>query len=246
MPAATRLSTPNHLLAAFSRQAHQHLLTGLDPVELICGQVLYRSGEQIRYVYFPIDCIVSLLTAVDKRRTLEVGMVGNEGMVGIPLALGVGVSAVRALVLVSGTAMRMTAVRFRAEFKNNISLQQLLFRYTHSLIAQLSQTAACNQFHNATARMARWLLTTSDCLHIDDFRLTQALLAQLLGLRRVSVTRAASDLKQKKLIDYSRGNIRIVDRKRLEVAACTCYRIVKDLEDNFMGLPHERLKRVRA
>ena len=186
---------------------------------------------QIRHVYFPINCLVSLLTAVDKSRTLEVGMVGNEGMVGMPMVLGIGVSAVRALVQGSGTAMRMTAARFRAEFKSNMPLQRALFRYTHLLMAQVSQTAACNRFHEADKRLARWLLMTSDRLHSDEFLLTHEFLSHMLGVRRVGVTKAAEDLKARKFIDYSRGHIKILDRKRLEAAACPCYRIVKNLQD---------------
>ncbi|MDP2240168.1 MAG: Crp/Fnr family transcriptional regulator [Burkholderiales bacterium] len=231
MPAANQRSTTNHLLAAISRQAYQRMLPGLKPVELNYGEVLYEPKDQIRYVYFPIDCLVSLLTAVDKGRTLEVGMVGNEGMVGMPMALGIGFSAVRALVQASGSAMRMTAARFCVEFKKNPPLQRAMFRYDHFLMAQISQTAACNRFHEAEARLARWLLMTGDRVHANDFYLTHEFLAHMLGATRVGVTNAASVLHRRKLIDYSRGNIKILDRKGLEAAACVCYRIVKDLQD---------------
>jgi CRP-like cAMP-binding protein len=231
MPTSKHPSAENHLLAAIPQQAYQRMLTSLEPVKLSYGQVLYEPKGRIQYVYFPINCLVSLLTAVDKSRTLEVGMVGNEGMVGMPMALGIGVSAVRALVQGSGMAMRMTAARFRAEFKNNMPLQRALFRYTQLLMAQVSQTAACNRFHDADARLARWLLMTSDRLHTDEFLLTHEFLGHMLGVRRVGVTKAAEDLKHKRLIVYSRGNIKLLDRKRLEAAACTCYRIVKNLQD---------------
>ena len=224
--------TANNLLATLPRKNYLRVLAGLEPVKLVYGQVLYEPAGPIDYVYFPTECLVSLLTAVDRQRTLEVGMVGNEGMVGMPMALGIGVSAVRALVQGSGTAMRMTAARFRAEFRENLPLQRALFRYTHLLMAQVSQTAACNRFHQAEARLARWLLMTADRLHANEFRLTHEFLAHMLGVRRVGVTKAASDLERKKLIDYSRGNIKILDRVRLETAACTCYRIVKDLQDS--------------
>lgn len=231
MPPANRATVANKLLAALPRKDDQRLFAALEPVTLTYGQVLYEPEERIDYVYFPIDCLVSLLTAVDKRRTLEVGMVGNEGMVGMPLAMGIGVSAVRALVQGSGAALRMTAARFRAEFKTNTRLQQALFRYSHLLMAQVSQTAACNRFHDAEARLGRWLLMTSDRLNRNEFRLTHEFLAHMLGVRRVGVTRAAGDLGRKKLIDYTRGNITIHDRDGLEAAACPCYRIVKDLQD---------------
>lgn len=232
MPAVKKLFTENHLLAAIPRRAYQRMLTSLDLVELNYGQVLYEPREPIRHVYFPIDCLVSLLTTVDARRTLEVGMVGNEGMVGMPMALGIGVSAVRALVQGDGSALRMTSARFRAAFKNNPPLQRALFRYNHLLMAQISQTAACNRFHATEARLARWLLMTSDRLHADEFLLTHEFLAHMLGVTRVGVTKAASVLHRKKLIDYQRGNIKILDRKGLKAAACHCYQIVKDLQDD--------------
>jgi CRP-like cAMP-binding protein len=231
MPAANTRSTANHLLAVLSRQAYQRMLPGLKPVELIYGQVLYEPKEEIRYVYFPIHCLVSLLTAVDKGRTLEVGMVGNEGMVGMPMALGIGFSAVRALVQASGTAMRMTAARFRAEFTRNPPLQRAMFRYDHFLMAQISQTAACNRFHEAEARLARWLLMTGDRVHANNFYLTHEFLAHMLGVTRAGVTHAAKAMHRRKLIDYSRGNVKILDRKGLEAAACVCYRIVRNLQD---------------
>lgn len=232
MPAAKHLPASNHLFATVPRQAYQRMLTGLEPVQLNYAQVLYEPKGPIRYVYFPVNCLVSLLTAVDEKRSLEVGMVGNEGMVGMPMVLGIGVSAVRALVQGSGTAMRMTAARFRAEFKKSLPLQRALFRYNHLLMAQISQTAACNRFHDAEARLARWLMMTSDRLHADEFLLTHEFLAHMLGVRREGVTKAASALHRKKLIDYSRGNIKILDRKRLEATACTCYQTVKDLQDS--------------
>ena len=207
------------------------MLSGLEPVKLEYGQVLYEPTGLIRHVYFPIDCLVSLLTAVDNGRVLEVGMVGNEGMVGMPMVLGIGESAVRALVQGGGTAMRMPASRFRTEFNKNILLQRALFRYTHLLMAQVSQTAACNRFHEAEGRLARWLLMTSDRLHTDEFLLTHEFLAHMLGVRRVGVTKAAEGLRRKKLIVYSRGHITILDRAQLEKAACVCYRIVKKLQD---------------
>ena len=231
MPAANR-QTANLLLAAVPRPAYQRMVTGLKQVELSYGQVLYEPAGPIRHVYFPVDCLVSLLTAVDKSRTLEVGMVGNEGMVGMPMVLGISISAVRALVQGAGTAMRMKAARFRAEFKKNPSLQRALFRYTHLLMAQVSQTAACNRFHEVDTRLARWLLMTSDRLRRDEFLLTHDFLAHMLGVRRVGVTHAADDLRRDNLIEYSRGNITILDHKRLEAAACTCYRVVRDLQDS--------------
>jgi CRP-like cAMP-binding protein len=231
MLVATRMPIANNLLAALPGKDYQRMLSGLKPVELVYGQILYEPAARIEQVYFPGNCLISLLTAVDKQRTLEVGMVGNEGMVGMPLALGISVSAVRALVQGTGTAMCMTTKRFLAEFRNCMALQRVLFRYTHFLMAQISQTAACNRFHDTNARLARWLLMTGDRLGADEFQLTQEFLADMLGIRRVGVTKAASALQRRNLIEYSRGHLRILDRQGLEAAACTCYRIVKDLQD---------------
>jgi CRP-like cAMP-binding protein len=202
-------------------------LDQLEPVVLRFGQILYEAGGRIHHVYFPIDCLISLLTAVDKRRTLEVGMVGNEGMTGMPFILGMGVSGVRALVQGGGRALRMPAAPFRIEFDRNEPLRQALFRYTYALMAQISQTAACNRFHEAEARLARWLLMTRERVGSDDFRLTHEFLAHMLGLRREGVTEAATALKKRELIDYSRGKIRILHVKGLKASACSCYQIIR-------------------
>jgi CRP-like cAMP-binding protein len=226
MSMSDRTDLANRILASIPPGDYQRMRGQLEPVSLKFGQVLYEPGKAIKYVYFPIDCLISLLTAVDKRRTLEVGMVGNEGMAGMPFILGVGVSGVRALVQGQGRALRMASAPFRTEFDRNPALQQALFRYTYALMAQISQTAACNRYHEAQARLARWLLMTSDRVGADDFGLTQEFLAHMLGLRRVGVTEAASELKRRKLIDYTRGQLRILDRKGLMRASCTCYQIV--------------------
>lgn len=222
---------PNHVLAAIPREAYKRMVSGLIPCELSYGQILYEPLEPIQFVYFPCDCLVSLLTEVEDGRTLEVGMVGNEGMVGMPMALGIGISSVQALVQGKGTALRMSAARFRTELKRSLPLQRALFRYDHLLMAQISQTAACNRFHDVDQRLARWLLMTSDRLQANKFFLTQDFLAHMLGIRRVGVTKAASTLQRGKLIRYSRGSMEIIDRAGLEAAACVCYRIVKDLQD---------------
>ncbi len=235
MPVAKQLPAANQLFASMPRQAYQRMLTSLVQVELTYGQVVYEPQGRIEYVYFPINCLVSLLTAVDERRTLEIGMVGNEGMVGMPMVLGINVSAVQALVQGAGIALRMPAARFREEFKKNVPLQNALFRYNHLLMAQISQTAACNRFHSSGQRLARWLLMTSDRLHAVDFHLTHEFLSHMLGIRREGVTHAARAFEHKNLIEYSRGNIRILNRKSLETAACTCYRIVNDLQDSAHG-----------
>lgn len=221
-----RTSATNRVLAGIPAGGYRRLRAHLQPVTLNFGDILYEPGESIRHVYFPLDCLISLLTAVDKRRNLEVGMVGNEGMAGMPVVLGVGLSGVRALVQGGGRALRMGSTRFRLEFARSMPLQQALFRYTHALMAQISQTAACNRFHGAEARLARWLLMTRDRVGSDDFPMTHVFLAHMLGLRREGVTEAASALKRHKLINYSRGKIQILDAKGLAASSCPCYQLV--------------------
>ena len=219
--------TENSLLAVLPRKIYQRMEPQLEPVTLKFGDVLYRPGEAIQHVYFPTDCVVSLLTLVGGHLALEVGMVGREGMLGIPLALGVGDSPVRALVQGSGTALRMKSVHFVRELRRNTPLQRALSRYTHERMVQITQTAACNRFHHVEARLARWLLMTRDRVRSNQFRITQEMLGGMLGVLRVAVTNAAGKLQERKLISYSRGRIKVLDSRALEAVACLCYRIVK-------------------
>jgi len=219
----------NSLLAALPRKEYQRLLTGLEPVTLTFGDVLYKPGEPIRHVYFPSDSLVSLLTLVEGHMALEIGLVGREGMLGIPVALGINDSPARALVLGTGTALRMTSEHFRSEHGKYGPLHTELNRYIHERIVQITQTAACNRFHPIEARLARWLLMTRDRMGTNHFRHTQELLGNMLGVLRVAVTKAAGALQRRKLISYRRGEINILDGNGLEAAACPCYQIVKDI-----------------
>ena len=229
MRVASRAPAANSMLAALPRKQYQRLLTGLESVALTFGEVLHEPGERIQHVYFPSDSLVSLLTLVEGHLALEVGMVGSEGMVGVPLYLGTDVSPVRALVQGAGAAMRMKSARFSEEIRKSPQLQRELSRYTRALMAQITQTAACNRFHVVQARLARWLLMTRDRVRSDEFRLTHAFLGHMLGVRRVGVTTAARALQKRKLIAYSRGKISILDHRRLERAACSCYKLIKDM-----------------
>ena len=217
-------SPENDLLAALPRKAYLALLPGLAPVTLVFGDVLYEPDDTIPEIYFPGRSIVSLLTVVDGHEALEVGLVGHEGMVGIPLALGVAASPVRALVQGAGSALQMSAKRFRKAFDASPPLRRGLHRYAHELMAQITQTAACNRFHTVDARLARWLLMTRDRACSAQFRLTHEFLSHMLGVRRVGVSEAASILQQRGLIRYARGNLQIIDHAGLEAAACSCYR----------------------
>jgi CRP-like cAMP-binding protein/PAS domain-containing protein len=228
---AKRAPIANRVLAAMPLEEYRCLSDGLEPVFLNFGDVLYEPGDPIRYVYFPGDSLVSLLTQVEERMTLEVGLIGSEGMVGISLALGVSSSPMRALVQGTGAAMRMEAGRFQLELKQSPSLQRELYRYSHLLMAQFTQTAACNRFHGVEARLARWLSMTRDRVSSDRFHLTHDFMADMLGVRRVGITNAATTLRERRLIEYNRGDITILDRKGLNAAACVCYRVVKNLFD---------------
>jgi CRP-like cAMP-binding protein/PAS domain-containing protein len=220
----------NRLLAALPANENERMLAGLEPVQLTYGEVLYESGEQMRHVYFPSDCLVSLLTVVDGHRALEVGLVGREGMVGSRVALGSTDSSVRALVQGTGKAMRMKSTSFLREFRRSPTLQRALFRFTDALMIQVTQTAACNRFHVVEERLARWLLMTRDRLLSSEFHLTHEFLADMLGVRRVGVTSAASALRRRKLIRYARGVITILDQRALEAAACSCYQRVQIMQ----------------
>jgi CRP-like cAMP-binding protein len=218
----------NLLLAALPRKSYAELLPGLTPVALTFGAVLYEPRQAIDHVYFPVDSMVSLLTLVEDRLALEVGLVGPEGVVGAPLALGVARSPVRALVQGGGSAMRMSAAAFRRALKRSAPLQSGLLRYVDTLMSQITQTAACNRFHVVERRLARWLLMTRDRVRSDEFRMTQDFLSHMLGVRRVGVTEAAGALQRRKLIAYNRGAIRILNRRGLEAAACSCYRALRN------------------
>ena len=214
----------NLLLASLPRKASDELLTQLIPVHLAFGDVLYEPGQPMRDVYFPLEGLVSLMTLVGSRLRLEVGMVGREGMVGIPLALGVARSPMRALVKGEGAGLRMSRARLDAAMLVSPPLRKALLAYASSLMDQIARTAACNRFHVVEARLARWLLMTRDRTGKSDFAMTQEFLSSMLGVRRVGVSEAASAFQRRKLIEYCRGRIRIVDHAGLEAVCCTCYR----------------------
>ena len=231
MPVAYHIPVANSLLAALPRKDYQLLLAHLEPITLTFGEVLYRPGEPILHVYFPTDSLVSLLALVEGHQALEVGLVGREGMLGISLALGVNDSPVRTVVQVAGMALRMKAIDFHNEFQKSVLLRQEVYWYIYELMIQLTQTAACNRFHQVEARLARWLLMTRDRMRSNQFHLTQDILANMLGVRRVGVTKAAGALRQRELISYNRGEISILDGHGLEEAACQCYQIVRGMHN---------------
>ena len=218
------------MLAALPRKASRRFLSALRSVELPLGQVLYQPGSASRHVYFPNDCTVSLVAVADSNSALEVGLVGKDGMVGIPLALGVLTSPVRALVQGAGSAMRMSSARFGRELKHNAPLQQALHRYAYVAMATAMQTAVCNKAHRLEARLARWLLMARDRAASDRFQCTQHSMALMLGVRRAGVATAASRLQRRGVIRYTRGAMHILDRQRLLAASCSCYDVIRKLE----------------
>lgn len=230
-----KIPIANSLLAALPYKEYRRLLPGLEQVTLTFGDTIYEPDALIQHVYFPNDSLISLLTLVEGHLALEVGLIGREGMLGISLALGIKTSAVRAIVQGNGSALRMKSARFLQEFQYSTAMRKGIYLYTHALMAQVTQTAACNRFHVVEARLARWLLMTRDRVRSDEFHLTQEFLANMLGVRRVGVTKAASALQRQNLIHYSRGNITILDRKNLEAASCPCYEIVKDMNERARG-----------
>ena len=191
MPTTRRdLPVENRLLAALPTKEYKRLLPELEHVILEFGEILYEPGDTVRHVYFPNDSIISLLSTVSKRSTLEVGIVGNDGMAGISVFMGVDTSRTRALVQGPGTAARMKSGVLRKESRQAGMLPRLLQRYSHSLLTQISQSAACNRFHSVDARLARWLLMTHDRARSDEFRITQQFLSDMVGVRREGINKA--------------------------------------------------------
>lgn len=226
----------NRLLAALSHKDFRLLLPDIELVALPLNKILYRCGDIIRYVYFPVDSVVSLLSEVEEdRSTLEVGVVGNEGMTGIAVFLGVKKSRNQMIVQGAGTALRMKAADLRKHVNGGGRLQFLLQLYTHALMTQISQSAACNRYHLVEARLARWLLATRDRLDSNEFRQTQEFLSNMLGVRREMVNKAAGNLQKRGLITYVRGVLTILDNAGLETASCNCYEQIKAEYDNFLS-----------
>jgi CRP-like cAMP-binding protein len=223
------------LLEALPRNDLSRMLAGCESVELAFGDVLYTPGERLSHVYFPTGGIISLVMPVDDSACLEVGLVGNEGMFGIPLVLRVDVSPVRAVVQGSGSALRMDAAQFGRELRRSPALRREANRYVFVHLSHLAQTAACTRFHVVEARLARWLLMTQDRAHADTFHITQEFLSFMLGVRRVGVTKAASALQKRSLIHYRRGSITVLDRRGLKAASCGCYKADRDSYDQILS-----------
>jgi CRP-like cAMP-binding protein len=235
MRMSQRSSASNHLLATLSRADYNRFLTRCERVELPFAAVLTEPGERIHHVYFPISGYISLQAPADKRASMEVGLIGNEGMLGIARLLDIDLSPLRAVVAGSGLALRMPARAFTEELGQIPALHQQLNRYLYALMAQFAQSATCARYHNLTARLARWLLMTHDRAESNQFFFTHEFFADILGVRRVGVTVAAGTLQRSKLISYRRGNIEILNRRGLEAVTCNCYATIKATYARFLS-----------
>jgi CRP-like cAMP-binding protein len=227
------IQTPqcNQLLAGLSRQESERIYPHLKLVPMPLGKVLYESGDPQRYVYFPTDCIVSLLYALEDGASAEIAMVGNEGMIGIALFMGGETTPSRAVVQSAGQAYRLMGPLLKEEFYRSGDVQLLLLRYTQSLITQMAQTAVCNRHHSVDQQLCRWLLLSLDRLEGNVLSMTQELIANMLGVRREGVTEAAGRLQKRGVIRYSRGRITVLKRDKLEALCCECYAVVKKETD---------------
>lgn len=226
----------NHILNALPLAAREHLYPHLKHVVMPFGMVLYESGAVLRHIYFPVDSIVSLLYVLSSGASAEIAVVGNEGAVGVSLFMGGETTPSRAVVQSAGSAYRLSGARLKREFDRHGQLLNVLLRYTQSLITQMAQTAVCNRHHALDQQLCRWLLLSLDRLESNELRVTQELIANMIGVRREGVTEAAGRLQKLGVIRYSRGKITVLDRPRLEALSCECYAVVKTETDRLMGL----------
>lgn len=220
-------SGQNHLLAALPDPVRERLLPHLEQVALPLGKVIYEPGDRLTHVYFPTDAIVSLLYVMENGASAEICVVGNEGLVGIAVFMGGESTSNRAVVQSAGLAWRLPGQRLKDEFDRHGELLLLMLRYTQSLITQMAQTAVCNRHHSIDQQLCRWLLLSLDRLTGNELNMTQELIANMLGVRREGVTDAAGKLQRLRVIEYSRGHIKVLDRPQLERLSCECYAVVR-------------------
>lgn len=222
-----RPHSQNHILTSLPAEDYKRLAPHLEQVDITLGQVLQETGDVMKHVYFPERAMVSLISRTAQGESVEVGIVGFEGMAGVSAVLGVDQSPHEMMVQINGSMKRLPVTALRDEFKRGGALHDLILRYTQGLLLQTSQVAACNRLHTVSERLARWLLMSYDRCDCDDLPFTQEFLALMLGVRRAGVTEAALILQAEESIQYKRGHIQITDRQELEAHACDCYEIVK-------------------
>ena len=225
----------NRLLAALPPDSYERLRPHLEPISFSLGEVVYESGAHMRYVYFPTTSHISLLYTMIDGSTAEMGLVGQEGVVGVALFMGGETTPNRAMVQGGGAAYRMKTKAMLDEFKRGGEFQHLLLRYTQALITQISQTAVCNRLHTVEQRLCRWLLMTHDLAQSDELEMTHEFISNMLGVRREGVTVAAQRLQEKGMISYVRGHIQILDRDQLLAHVCECYQVVKNEHARLLG-----------
>lgn len=216
----------NRLLAALPPEDYQRIYPHLEPVELPQHKILYNAGEHYQYAYFPSHSIVSTVAIMEDGSTTEIGVIGNEGMVGLPIILDTSYTNSTAIVQVGDGGYRIAAEYLQKELNRQGALKRLLMRYVQARIIQLGQTAACNRYHTTEQRFARWLLTVRDSIQRDEFQLTQEFISQMLGVRRTGVTEVASQFQKAGIIHYKRGLINIISAEKLEASTCECYRLI--------------------
>ena len=224
----------NHLLSTLPAKVRARVFSQLELVAMPLGMVLYEPGDVMRYVYFPIDCIVSLLYVMENGASAEISVVGNEGLVGVSLFMGGESTPSRAVVQSAGNAYRLNGQLMKDEFNRHGEMQVLMLRYTQALITQMAQTAVCNRHHSIDQQLCRWLLLSLDRLASNRLTMTQELIANMLGVRREGVTDAAGKLQKLGVIAYSRGEITVLDRPKLESLSCECYAVVKKETDRLL------------
>ncbi len=225
----------NYLLAALSDADFARVNSKLESTSFKLGEVLYESGEKMEHVYFPTTAIISLLYIMENGATAEIGVVGNDGILGVSLFLGGETTTSRAIVQSAGTALKMKSKELKAEFEHGGRFRELLLRYTQALMAQISQTAVCNRLHSIEQQLCRWLLLSHDRLDSDKLVMTHDLISNMLGVRREGITLAAQKLAAKKLILNNRGTMTVIDRKGLETAVCECYQVVNSEYNRLLG-----------
>lgn len=234
LAASRQVAIGNRILAALPHEEFARVLRHLEKVRLEKGEIVYMTGDRIRYGYFPVNGLVSLLSTTETGSTVEVAMVGNEGIVGLPVILGNGIIPYEVTVQITTEAFRIRAEALQEEFDKGEALQVLMLRYLNVMIAQISQSSICNRFHTLEAALSRWLLIAQDRVNSDSLNLTQEIISHALGVPRTGVTMAAGALQRAGLIRYSRGKIVILDRARLEANSCECYRIIHDELSHFL------------
>lgn len=225
----------NHLLAALPAEEFARLKPDLEPVSMTLGEVLYESGDKMTHLYFPTTAIISLLYIMENGATAEIGIAGNDGLIGIALFMGGETTSSRAVVQSAGKAVRMNVASLKNAFALGGVFQNILLRYTQSLMTQISQTAVCNRLHSVEQQLCRWLLINHDQLQTNKLVMTHDLIANMLGVRREGVSIAAGNLQKKGLIKYVRGTITVLDRQGLETDVCECYQVVKNEYDRLLG-----------